>query len=298
MAEPQKQVFRLEDMVVEEVSLVDRAANKQKFLIVKRDNSMPNENDITDLAATVAAEEAEAKKKAEADAAAAAQAPAVPAPEPTPAPAPAPAAGAEPAAAAPAAAPAGEPAAAATPAPSEAAKAEGEGGGGAPAGEAPAGEGEGEGEGEGGILSLAVETLESLSALVEMLSAMSGGEAGAMKENSTKLASAAKSLAAAMTIAPAVKSELSARIDALGTEVASLKAAQATAEKSALEKRAKDATIESALTGIKAQLTDQANKLATIEKRAHLPTSATVEGGSARPSQSEPRWPFDLNSSP
>jgi hypothetical protein len=33
-------INRLEDMVVEEVSIVDRAANKRRFLIVKRDTSM------------------------------------------------------------------------------------------------------------------------------------------------------------------------------------------------------------------------------------------------------------------
>jgi hypothetical protein len=33
-------VHRLVDMVVEEVSLVDRAANKHRFLIVKRDDAM------------------------------------------------------------------------------------------------------------------------------------------------------------------------------------------------------------------------------------------------------------------
>jgi division protein CdvB (Snf7/Vps24/ESCRT-III family) len=39
-------VHRLIDMVVEEVSLVDRAANKHRFLIVKRDNAM--DDDKTD----------------------------------------------------------------------------------------------------------------------------------------------------------------------------------------------------------------------------------------------------------
>ncbi len=37
------QVFRLSDMDVEEVSLVDRAANKKKFLVVKRSDQMPTE---------------------------------------------------------------------------------------------------------------------------------------------------------------------------------------------------------------------------------------------------------------
>jgi hypothetical protein len=42
-------VHRLVDMVVEEVSLVDRAANKHRFLIVKRDDAMDDDNttDIT-----------------------------------------------------------------------------------------------------------------------------------------------------------------------------------------------------------------------------------------------------------
>ena len=36
-------VHRLVDMVVEEVSLVDRAANKHRFLIVKRDEAMDDD---------------------------------------------------------------------------------------------------------------------------------------------------------------------------------------------------------------------------------------------------------------
>lgn len=41
-------VTRLVDMVVEEVSLVDRAANKQRFLLVKRDNMEDEENKTTE----------------------------------------------------------------------------------------------------------------------------------------------------------------------------------------------------------------------------------------------------------
>ena len=46
-------VHRLIDMVVEEVSLVDRAANKHRFLIVKRNDAM---DDNTDLAAKASPE--------------------------------------------------------------------------------------------------------------------------------------------------------------------------------------------------------------------------------------------------
>ncbi len=46
-------VHRLVDMVVEEVSLVDRAANKHRFLIVKRDDTM--DEDLLTEAATDAA---------------------------------------------------------------------------------------------------------------------------------------------------------------------------------------------------------------------------------------------------
>jgi uncharacterized coiled-coil protein SlyX len=64
-------VHRLVDMVVEEVSLVDRPANKQRFLIVKRDDVMPDEledetsevdaaEDDTETDATVAADAADA----------------------------------------------------------------------------------------------------------------------------------------------------------------------------------------------------------------------------------------------
>jgi uncharacterized coiled-coil protein SlyX len=42
-AESDSSVHRLVDMVVEEVSLVDRAANKRRFLIVKRDEDMSDE---------------------------------------------------------------------------------------------------------------------------------------------------------------------------------------------------------------------------------------------------------------
>jgi hypothetical protein len=41
-------VHRLVDMVVEEVSLVDRAANKHRFLIVKRNDAMDDEQDKTE----------------------------------------------------------------------------------------------------------------------------------------------------------------------------------------------------------------------------------------------------------
>lgn len=41
-------VHRLVDMVVEEVSLVDRAANKHRFLIVKRDEAMDDDDNTTD----------------------------------------------------------------------------------------------------------------------------------------------------------------------------------------------------------------------------------------------------------
>jgi hypothetical protein len=43
MPDPTNGVHRLIDMVVEEVSLVDRAANLRRFLIVKRDDSMDTE---------------------------------------------------------------------------------------------------------------------------------------------------------------------------------------------------------------------------------------------------------------
>lgn len=47
-------VHRLVDMVVEEVSLVDRAANKHRFLIVKRDDAM-DDTTLTEVTATVVA---------------------------------------------------------------------------------------------------------------------------------------------------------------------------------------------------------------------------------------------------
>ena len=39
--------FRLHDIIVEEVSLVDRAANKRRFLVVKRGKNMTNTKTIT-----------------------------------------------------------------------------------------------------------------------------------------------------------------------------------------------------------------------------------------------------------
>ena len=47
MPDPTDGVHRLVDMVVEEVSLVDRAANLRRFLIVKRDDSMDDTEDTT-----------------------------------------------------------------------------------------------------------------------------------------------------------------------------------------------------------------------------------------------------------
>ena len=47
MTAPTDGVHRLVDMVVEEVSLVDRAANLRRFLIVKRDDSMDDTDDTT-----------------------------------------------------------------------------------------------------------------------------------------------------------------------------------------------------------------------------------------------------------
>jgi hypothetical protein len=47
MPDPTDGVHRLVDMVVEEVSLVDRAANLRHFLIVKRDDSMDDTEDTT-----------------------------------------------------------------------------------------------------------------------------------------------------------------------------------------------------------------------------------------------------------
>jgi hypothetical protein len=42
-AHEQDGLHRLVEMLVEEVSIVDRAANKHRFLIVKRDDSMDDE---------------------------------------------------------------------------------------------------------------------------------------------------------------------------------------------------------------------------------------------------------------
>jgi hypothetical protein len=39
-------IHRLRDMVVEEVSLVDRAANKRRFLIVKRSEEMAEDDRV------------------------------------------------------------------------------------------------------------------------------------------------------------------------------------------------------------------------------------------------------------
>ena len=44
--EDEPKVHRLRDMVVEEVSLVDRAANKRRFLIVKRSDEMAEDGEV------------------------------------------------------------------------------------------------------------------------------------------------------------------------------------------------------------------------------------------------------------
>lgn len=41
------EIYRLEDMEVEEVSLVDRAANKRRFLTIKRSGKMPGATEVT-----------------------------------------------------------------------------------------------------------------------------------------------------------------------------------------------------------------------------------------------------------
>ncbi len=56
-------VHRLVDMVVEEVSLVDRAANKHRFLVVKRDAPMKDKTDPNSEEATAAETDAPAKPK-------------------------------------------------------------------------------------------------------------------------------------------------------------------------------------------------------------------------------------------
>jgi hypothetical protein len=52
-------VHRLVDMIVEEVSLVDRAANKHRFLIVKRDDTMDEDTTIDDAVDALASAAAE-----------------------------------------------------------------------------------------------------------------------------------------------------------------------------------------------------------------------------------------------
>ncbi len=65
-SKPQSKVSRLLDIIVEEISLVDRAANKRRFLIVKRSESMADsdvnasQESVTDNNATEAEEGQEA----------------------------------------------------------------------------------------------------------------------------------------------------------------------------------------------------------------------------------------------
>ncbi len=69
-------LHRLRDIVVEEVSLVDRAANKRRFLVVKRSGDMPDDGELgaevkpdgrRGLTAEVRVEKAKKKPKAEAE---------------------------------------------------------------------------------------------------------------------------------------------------------------------------------------------------------------------------------------
>lgn len=48
-----KQLHRLKDTIVEEVSLVDRPANKRPFLVIKRDNTMSNAAALTAASETL-----------------------------------------------------------------------------------------------------------------------------------------------------------------------------------------------------------------------------------------------------
>ena len=73
-SKPQRKVSRLLDIIVEEISLVDRAANKRRFLIVKRSESMADsdvnaaQESVTDNSATEADSAIEAEEGQEATA--------------------------------------------------------------------------------------------------------------------------------------------------------------------------------------------------------------------------------------
>ncbi len=73
-SKPQSKVSRLLDIIVEEISLVDRAANKRRFLIVKRSESMADsdvnaaQESVTDNSATEADSAIEAEEGQEATA--------------------------------------------------------------------------------------------------------------------------------------------------------------------------------------------------------------------------------------
>lgn len=307
-------VFRLEDMEVQEVSLVDRAANQEKFLIVKRDTNMFG---VRDLAAEVVAEEEAAKAKTLAKAEMPAEEklkdeetekaqsvdgtagkpkeetpPVKPSPEDE-----IPAKKAEEEAEEEDAEKAADPEAEVEEEEAEAEEEEAEKAEDSaeeekpeeekpaekageepatPAAEQPPAEGEEPaGEGGGSLLQLAVETLEALTELVEGLAGAGFMKAAQKAAIGAKIAESAEALGKAMNMPGEVKAELTKGLVELQEQHKALSAQVDTLKKSDVAKSA-TADIAKELTALKATVAKQEKQIAKLSKRV---PAASSEGG-------------------
>jgi hypothetical protein len=271
-----RRVHRLLDMVVEEVSLVDRAANNRRFLLVKRDDPMTKRK--TALTARQKAREGATQKRGTHDEAAAS--PTAP-----------PVASAPPEAAAPS--PAGSP----------------------PAGDAPPPDGvDKQASGPLGVALSALESLteavELLSAVAD------GEGAADLPALASELREAADALAGASGYEPTADEgeegdeggteaggagDVGAVITAVRSTLADVQALLAGAEDAEATPADKAAdggglgAVAAALKALTTAVTAQSVRLTALEKRAGVPQSRSPEAPPRPAAPAEVSWPLDLN---
>ncbi|HEU4412791.1 MAG TPA: hypothetical protein VFS43_46535 [Polyangiaceae bacterium] len=277
MTTPARRVHRLLDMVVEEVSLVDRAANNRRFLLVKRDDPMTKTKGA--LTARQKAREGATRKRDTSDAAPAATSPA-PAP---PAP---------PAATAPA--PAGSPPAEGAPPPDGVDK---------------------QAAGPLGVALSALESLTEAVELLSTVA--DGEGAADLPTLAGELREAADALAGAAGYEPSSDEgeagdegsaeaegagDVNAVITAVRSTLADVQALLAGAADDAgatpADKAAGDGglgAVATALKALTAAVAAQGERLVALEKRAGVPQSRSPEAPPRPAAPAEVSWPLDLN---
>jgi hypothetical protein len=274
MTTPARRVHRLLDMVVEEVSLVDRAANNRRFLLVKRDDPMTKKK--TALTARQKAREGAPRTRGLPDDAPATAPPAAPAP---------------PAATAPAAA---SPPAESAPSPDGIDKqASGPLGVALSALESLTEAVEllstvADGEGAADLPSLAGELREAADALAGAAGYEPASEEGEVGDEGDAETEGAGDVRAVIT---AVRSTL-ADVQALLAGVADA------AEAGPADKAAGDGglgAVATALKALTAAVTTQGERLTALEKRAGIPQSRSPETPPRPAAPAEVSWPLDLN---